>query len=189
MGGAWWLVLPWVLFAGWFGVRLLQGGGQRVEQHEPLGSRLVWIVPFVGAVVLAVYPPILGRAERQLWPATSWTLAIGVVVELAGVLLAIAGRETLGALWTGSVTIMESHRLVTSGAYRLVRHPIYGGLTLAFAGALVALGQLRFALALALAVFCFLRKIQLEERLLVGRFGPEYEAYRKQVRALIPFIL
>lgn len=189
MGGAWWLVLPWATFAAWFGVRVLQGGGQRVAQAEPLWSRLVWQLPFHAAVLLSVYPPLFARFERQLWPSTPLAWALGFVVEAAGVALAIAGRETLGALWTGSVTIVESHELVTRGPYALVRHPIYSGLTIAFVGLLLGLGQLRCVVALVLVICCFLRKIQLEERLLVGHFGAQYEGYRKQVRALIPFVL
>lgn len=185
----WWLLAPWVVFSLWWGVRLFTGH-QRTTQRESFGSRLIYMIPFWAASWLLVFSrPALGPLDRQLWPRTPPVEWLGFAVEWLGVVFAIVARETLGKIWSGTVTLKADHRIIKHGPYALVRHPIYTGILTGLAGAVIAHGQLRALVALLLATLAFLRKIQLEERLLLGHFGEEYGAYRRQVRALIPWIL
>jgi protein-S-isoprenylcysteine O-methyltransferase Ste14 len=78
--------------------------------------------------------------------------------------------------------------LIRGGPYKYARHPIYTGLLGVFFGSAVALGELRGLLAVALAFAAFLVKSRREEKLMVGHFGAEYEAYRREVKALIPYV-
>jgi protein-S-isoprenylcysteine O-methyltransferase Ste14 len=65
-----------------------------------------------------------------------------------------------------------------------VRHPIYTGLLLAiFGSGVIALGEWRGVVALALVTAAFLRKIQIEERFLRDQFGDAYDRYRQEVPA------
>jgi protein-S-isoprenylcysteine O-methyltransferase Ste14 len=187
MSPGWWLLAPWVVFSLWWCVRLI--ANQRVAEQESFGSRLVYMVPFCAAVWLLCSTRPLGPLDFQMWPRTPLVEWLGFAVECVGIGFAIVARETLGKLWSGAVTLKEGHRIIRQGPYALVRHPIYTGILPGFVGATIAHGQLRALLSLFLAAACFQRKIQLEERLLVGHFGDEYRDYRRQVRALIPFIL
>lgn len=187
MTPGWWLLAPWVVFSLWWGVRLV--ANQRVAETESFGSRLVYMVPFVTSVWLLCSRRPLGPLDFALWPRTPLVEWLGLAVEAVGIVFAIVARETLGKLWSGAVTLKEGHRIIRRGPYAVVRHPIYTGILTGFLGAVIAHGQARALLALFLAASCFQRKIQLEERLLVGHFGDEYRDYRRQVRALIPFIL
>jgi protein-S-isoprenylcysteine O-methyltransferase Ste14 len=108
---------------------------------------------------------------------------------VAGVAFAIWAREHLGKLWSGTITLKEGHRIVQSGPYRLARHPIYTGILTGVVGVVLARGDLASLLALVLFALGVARKIAIEEKLLGSRFGEEYAAYRKKVRAIIPFIL
>jgi protein-S-isoprenylcysteine O-methyltransferase Ste14 len=85
------------------------------------------------------------------------------------------------------VTRKADHRVVDTGPYRLVRHPIYTGLI----AAMIATALLRpglFGIAgVALIALSFVIKYRLEERFLMEELGPEYAAYRKRVPALVPF--
>ncbi len=75
---------------------------------------------------------------------------------------------------------MPTAQLVTSGAYRLVRHPIYFGMLLAALGiSLLILSPLRIALTLLLGVF-FDRKATLDERWLLERY-PDYPVYQATI--------
>src|SRR5262249_31756761 len=69
---------------------------------------------------------------------------------------------------------------------RSVRHPIYTGLLLALLGSAMVLGEVRGFLGLALVALAFRRKIGIEERFLLERFGAAYERYRAEVPALLP---
>jgi protein-S-isoprenylcysteine O-methyltransferase Ste14 len=78
---------------------------------------------------------------------------------------------------------------VKSGPYRLVRHPIYTGILCGLVGVALVQGRAAALLALPLFVAGFARKIVLEERFMIAQFGDEYRNYRRETRALIPFVV
>ena len=75
-----------------------------------------------------------------------------------------------------------------AGPYRWVRHPIYTGLLMMFAGTAIAVGEWRAALAVAVATAAFWRKLGLEEALMRRQFGETYALYAARVPALISFV-
>jgi protein-S-isoprenylcysteine O-methyltransferase Ste14 len=77
---------------------------------------------------------------------------------------------------------------VTSGPYRLVRHPIYSGILAAGMGTVVALSWL-WITVVALAGVYFLYSATVEERYLADTFPDEYPAYKRSTKMLVPFIL
>ncbi|HEY6827502.1 MAG TPA: isoprenylcysteine carboxylmethyltransferase family protein, partial [Gemmatimonadaceae bacterium] len=93
---------------------------------------------------------------------------------------------TLGRFWARNVSRKADHRVIDTGPYALVRHPIYTGLLVAFIGSAIALGEWRGVLAVLLAWAAFWRKLRVEERWMIERFGEQYRAYRKRVPALVP---
>ena len=111
----------------------------------------------------------------------------GGALFLAGLLLAATGAINLGKNFTPLPVPKEHATLIVSGAYRYVRHPIYSGLTfMAFAWGLWVNSWLTIGYAGLLFAF-FDIKSRREERLLGEKF-PEYPAYRKRVRKLLPFV-
>jgi protein-S-isoprenylcysteine O-methyltransferase Ste14 len=76
----------------------------------------------------------------------------------------------------------QARDLVTSGPYRLARHPIYTVYLLINAGILLRHLTIPFALVLALWVILLLIRVRYEERVLTAAF-PEYTEYRRRVRA------
>jgi protein-S-isoprenylcysteine O-methyltransferase Ste14 len=115
-----------------------------------------------------------------------WVLA-GVTV--IGFALCWWARVHLGPLWSTMITRKEGHKIVDTGPYALVRHPIYTGLLLAvFATAAERATRLAYAGAGIMLVALLLR-VWREERFLSEEFGMEtYAAYRARVPALIPFL-
>jgi protein-S-isoprenylcysteine O-methyltransferase Ste14 len=65
--------------------------------------------------------------------------------------MAIWARHYLGANWSATITIRNSHFLVRTGPYSRMRHPMYSGLLLAIAGTALARGEWRGLLAFAIA--------------------------------------
>jgi protein-S-isoprenylcysteine O-methyltransferase Ste14 len=84
--------------------------------------------------------------------------------------------------------LASRQKLVTSGPYALVRHPIYTGLLLAMLGSALALGDWRGVVAFALAAGALWRKLRVEESWMQQQFGDAYQAYSQRVAALIPFV-
>jgi protein-S-isoprenylcysteine O-methyltransferase Ste14 len=115
--------------------------------------------------------------------------AIGFVLTLLGLSVAIWARLTLGTNWSGTVTFKENHELIQSGPYAVVRHPIYTGLLLMFLGTAFAIGTVGAFLSVPTLFLSFWIKSRQEEALMIDHFGEQYAAYRQRVRAIIPFVL
>jgi len=161
-----------------------------IARREPLGSRLMHIVPLTIAFALISTPrsrvPLLGE---HFMPYSAWLFWIGAVLTLAGLLFSVWARVHLGRNWSATITVKKDHELVMSGPYRFARHPIYSGLLLAFVGSALALAQWRGVVAVTLVFWSFWRKLRIEERWMREQFGTAYEEYTRRVAALIPLVL
>jgi len=159
------------------------------RRSEPLGPRLFkyWL-PVVAAALLI--QPVRGYPSSALhWrfvPDMAWLALLGLVMTWAGVLFACRARSVLGSNWSSEVQIKQGHELIVRGPYRLVRHPIYSGLLLAFLGSALALGEVRGLLAFAMVAASFWFKLRLEERWMREQFGGAYADYMRRVKALVP---
>lgn len=111
-------------------------------------------------------------------------------LKLLGALVIIGGI----ALWIAAVVrakideCIEANRLVTSGAYSLVRNPIYSAFALVCTGAILICGNLYLLVLLPVfwAIITVLMKLT-EERWLRDLYGQEYEDYCKRVNRCIPW--
>jgi protein-S-isoprenylcysteine O-methyltransferase Ste14 len=108
------------------------------------------------------------------------------LITAIGLLIAVWARVHLARNWSGTVTIKRDHELIASGPYAYVRHPIYTGLLVAFIGSAMARGEWRGVLAVVIVWAALWRKLRLEERWMVERFGHQYTAYKRRVPALLP---
>ncbi len=160
------------------------------KRRESVPPRLARLVSIACAVALLWLPsvPVLFLDERFL-PLGTWCFWSGAAVTAGGLLFSVWARRRLGKNWSQAVTVKEGHELITSGPYAVVRHPIYTGLLLAFLGCAVARGEWRGLLAVALIFDALWRKLRLEEKWMRAQFGESYEAYSRQVAALVPYII
>jgi protein-S-isoprenylcysteine O-methyltransferase Ste14 len=113
---------------------------------------------------------------------------IGVAVTVGGLLFAVWGRVHLGRYWSGIITLKEGHKLVHSGPYQYVRHPIYTGLLSAVFGSALTASTVEAFIGFAIMLVSYIVKIHREEKVLSREFGDEYLIFKKEVPALIPFI-
>ena len=175
-----WLV--WLLY-WWLGAGRLKA----VARRESRLQRASHGVPLVLAALLLVLPGHALGALATLFIARSWTgYGIGVALVALGLGYAVQARRHLGANWSATVTLKQAHSLIRNGPYRHVRHPIYTGLLLAFAGSALALAEWRGLLALLLVTGSLWLKLRREERWLLEHFGDDYAEYRKTSWALLP---
>jgi protein-S-isoprenylcysteine O-methyltransferase Ste14 len=117
-----------------------------------------------------------------------WRAGIGLVFFAAGLGFAIWARVHIGRNWGGPMTQKDDPELVTSGPYRLVRHPIYSGILVAGLGTALALSWW-WLIAVALAGVYILYSAQIEERYLTDQFPDDYPDYKRSTKMLVPFIL
>ena len=127
--------------------------------------------------------------DERFVPLAIWPAALGAALTFAGVVFSVWARFVLAANWSSLVQLKQDHELIVEGPYRWVRHPIYTGVLLMFAGTALAVGEWRGLLAVAIAAAAFWRKLRLEETVMRGQFGDAYARYAERVPALIPLLL
>lgn len=179
-----------VLWLAWGAYWLAASRGVKTAVRvESRVSRLLHILPLLlaGWLLAASHArlPLLG----QHWLAPSlWTFWTGIAITLTGIGLTVWARVHLGRNWSGLVTVKADHQLIMTGPYRLMRHPIYAGLLLGFAGSALARTNVAGLLALALVLWALWRKLRLEERWMNEQFGSHYQDYSERVSALVPHL-
>ena len=146
--------------------------------------------------ILAPFMLILSYIENMFFIATYVSIwnsinisYIGIIIYIIAVITLLTSRINLGRFATGDLVIEDNHKLITSGIYKYIRHPIYLG---------TLLGVLGFGLvyrALFVPILCFImyflvfrQRMIYEEKILENEFGGEYTAYKKGTKKLIPFL-
>ena len=149
-----------------------------------------WVALQFLLFLIIVFAPLSDRSSLLFLRAGAGATAlrvIGVLLVAGGGLFGMAAVLGLGRNLTAFPRPIEGGTLVPSGAYAIVRHPIYFGLILAaFGWALWNTSLTGVGLTVVLFIFFDLKSRQ-EERWLAQVY-PEYRAYQQRVKKLIPWV-
>ncbi|MFN0104694.1 MAG: methyltransferase family protein [Bryobacteraceae bacterium] len=130
---------------------------------------------------------LAGLAMPVRWGELGAWYWIGLAVFAGGVGLRLKAIQTLGKFYSHRVRIQQSHEIVSSGPYRLLRHPAYTGMIAAHAGFVICFcNSLSIAMLLAVLVPTVVVRILIEERALFSLAG--YAPYARTRRRLIPLL-
>lgn len=154
-------------------------------------SRVAWSrqLRIRGLILMAVLVLIRVGAFRGHGANTDpWRAGVGLALFALGLAFAIWARIHIGRNWGTPMMERAEPELVTSGPYRLVRHPIYSGFVVAGIGTAIGLSWWWLA-AVALAGVYFVYSATVEERYLTDEFPDTYPAYKRSTKMLLPFIL
>lgn len=109
-----------------------------------------------------------------------------VRITLAGIILILGwylARRGMRAVFGAE---RDSPELITSGVFRIVRHPIYAGASLFYLGSAIITLSIASAAFWPLIVIFYYIISRYEERLLTAEFGEEYTAYKERTGMLFP---
>lgn len=128
-----------------------------------------------------LYLALLGLAVSRIFAGVDpERLLAGAIMVWGGALLRLAAYRALGRFYAGGIVVQEEHRVVATGPYRILRHPLHLGLIVEMTGlALVAGGWPAWALAGVAGLVLVARNLR-EERLLGEHLGADYESFRRQ---------
>ncbi len=130
------------------------------------------------------FTPWLRFADYTLPPALGW---LGVPLLACAVYLFIRAHRDLAANWSPSLEIFSTHRLVTHGIYRHIRHPMYASQwLLVFAQLLLLQNWLAGPTGLLLFIPFYFLRVRAEEQMMLDTFGEQYNAYRRSTGAVFP---
>jgi protein-S-isoprenylcysteine O-methyltransferase Ste14 len=159
----------------------------RTEKHVRTWDSRAFHIPIIVGAVLLMPWTAEALGETPLWklgPAATYFLA---ALTAAGCLFTWWARLHLGRFWSNAITRKEGHRVVDTGPYALVRHPIYTGLIGALIATSIAIGIATALLATAIIAFGLWQKARMEEGFLITELGAEaYGSYRRRVPMLVP---
>ena len=188
-----------ILWVGWYATWLaaVVFSGRTTTQMGTDAGGLHRMLSALGVMLLFFFPagdgrPLygvaaLGQFTQRLWTEpddVAWTL-VGLTV--AGFAFCWWTRLYLGRLWSGFVTLKEGHRIVDTGPYGLVRHPIYSGLMFSAFMTAGLHGTPAAFLGAALITLGFSLTARIEEQFLRKQLGQEaYGAYARRVPMLVP---
>jgi len=172
-----WLV-SWVAASSWT---------EHTEKRVGILAEARYRTALLLGTILVLVPSRGHAAVPRLWAPTSMEGWVCVALVAAGIAFCWWARLHLGRLWSGDVTRKAGHRVIDTGPYALVRHPIYSGLLLAIFATMAARGTLWGVAGTVVLTLGIWLKARLEERFLRDELGPAYDDYARRIPMLVPF--
>lgn len=168
---------------------------------------LAWVLPFLsmwrgrqkaqrvdrrarwGIVLEAIAYALLWQGRFWRTAPQTWRIAVAIVFFVLAIALAWSSTRALGRQWRVDAGLNPDHELVTTGAYRFVRHPIYASMLCMLLGTGFAITPYPlFAAALVLFIVGTEVRVRVEDALLASRFGEDFHRFRQRVPAYIPLL-
>jgi len=189
---------PWfgkgVLLAGLIATIVIRAPHDTESKKTPVAESrrgrlevLLLALMMIGTMLLPLVfmaTPLLSFADYPLSPVT---LGLGCATMLLAAWLFYRSHADLGRNWSMTLQLREEHRLVSSGIYSRIRHPMYAALfAYALAQTLLLANWVAGPACLAAFTLMFALRLRPEERMMLERFGQEYEDYRSRTKRLIP---
>ena len=158
-----------------------------MDERRGLGDRLFLVGSVLGLSLIPFLYVVTGFPAYLNYQIQPWAGWVGAILELASMALFYCSHHELGRNWSVTLEIRDNHQLVTRGAYRYVRHPMYASFWLwATAQAFLLPNWLPGGSGLASVAGLYFSRIRKEEELMENAFGDDYRAYRARVGAIIP---
>jgi protein-S-isoprenylcysteine O-methyltransferase Ste14 len=191
----WFLILTGIVYAVGIAIdgyvrkdefwRAKQNGDNLQEER---GDRSFWPIA-LGIMVVFFISPVEYLYFLTFQLHTLWTETISMGLVILGSILFVWAQRTLGAHYSGHVSVKKEHELVQSGPYCIIRHPAYAGYVLMALG--LALGYssvLGFVSTLFILLPAAVYRIRVEDRMLAEHFGTQFEKYARKTKRLLPGI-
>lgn len=177
----------WLVFSVYWLVSAL--AVKRTAEQKSWQSSLAYRVPLALGIALIVRPSLFDPLKHTFALATDGAVGVTTAVCVLGLLTAIWARRTLAGNWSSVVALKQEHELIQTGPYRFVRHPIYTGILLMLLSTVVARGRIGDWLGFVFICTGIWVKLRQEESLMLRHFPDQYPAYRRHVKAIVPFVI
>ena len=175
----WWV--SWLAAAAW---------SDRAVKRPARRTQIVYrLLAAAGAILLfGLYQHDI-RVERLLWQTPNYFSWLMAPIVCVGLLFTWWARIHLGRLWSSSVGRKADHRVVDTGPYAIVRHPIYTGISVASFATAALRGTALAWLGAGVMTLGWYVKARMEEEFLRQELGSEaYGAYARRVPMLVPLL-
>jgi protein-S-isoprenylcysteine O-methyltransferase Ste14 len=185
------LFLPALCSYGYFWKHDPQVLERRMQTREEVGEQK-WLIRLFGPLFIAVFL-LPGFDRRCGWSRGSlgdeplWLTIVALALVLGGILLAV-WVINVNRFAARTIRVESAQKVISTGPYRLVRHPLYAGSALLWLFTPLALGSLVSLPAFALLLPFYAIRLLNEEKVLRSEL-PGYCEYCQQTRyRLIPYL-
>jgi protein-S-isoprenylcysteine O-methyltransferase Ste14 len=178
------LVVAWFAWALPFALQRRKIGGR--DPRARIDPRARWgiLLEMCGFALIYLHEP-------RTWAASiaTWRAILGALFAAFGVALTWSAVHHLGKQWRFDAGLNADHELVQSGAYRIVRHPIYASMLCMLLMVIAWLGTWPgWPIGLVLFIAGTEIRVRIEDKLLTERFGERFTIWRRAVAAYVPFV-
>lgn len=156
--------------------------------YRDQGTRSLIIASVLSGFVISAFLSKAIAAHPLLRiPGEPWTAAAGLALAWIGIAVRYRAVVELGESFRTTVEVDDDQNVVSSGPYKLVRHPSYAGLLMAAAGfGLAGYSWAGLVVCVALPLSAMLQRIRVEEDEMAEVLGDRYQAYRQHTKRLVP---
>jgi len=165
---------------------------ERIEEMRRAEGRTFTVLLIAQGVYLIVLLPLylLFPSSFLLFqmPFPNWLRWLGVGLGFLSIPFLVWVHYVLDKCWNVTLKLQTDHKLVTSGPYRRIRHPMYTVLIVYMLSWVLVSANLLFLVYYVLSVLLIIVRIPREERMMQEKFGEEYRIYMKRTGRLLPHI-
>jgi len=119
-------------------------------------------------------------------PVDEWIQWLGIIIALVPIFFLIWVHQHLDKQWSIALELVEDHKLIITGPYKYVRHPMYLGSFIYTIGLMMISLDVLVILFFSFSIWVNYRRIPREEQMLIDEFGDEYIKYIKRSGKLLP---
>ncbi len=134
--------------------------------------------------IIVLYCGIMGYLLLELWksdPVISWSMSAGLFLFMTGILLGSMALWTIGQSYSNELTIFKGSKLITSGIYGVVRHPLRLALSIELLGAVLMAQEWTLVFPWLCIIFCQALRTKYEGRMLYDHYGELIIQYHQTV--------
>jgi protein-S-isoprenylcysteine O-methyltransferase Ste14 len=177
----------------YFMIRIRRSGGRilpdgkAIEREGGRGYFVFRVIIFVALIVfLVMYFAGAKWTNAFLFPLPAWLRWAGFALGIVTVIFWTWVQVTLDTQWSPQLQLTKGHRLITTGPYARIRHPLYAGMCGWFVSLSLLTANWIFVSACVLTFAGLLWRIPREEQMMIETFGNEYKEYMKRTGRFFP---
>ncbi len=185
------LLVAFIAHRGYYTKKYKESASDTLKKREEgAAAKLAGVLGIIGFISMTMYVINPGWLSWTTLPLPLWLQWTGVGIALTGFALLQWAQNTLGKSWSDSPRMMKEQALVTSGPYKLIRHPIYTAFLLILGSTLLISSNWLIGLAFTgMTALEIASRISFEEALMLEYFGDPYREYMQKTRRLMPKIM
>lgn len=177
----------------YFMIKVRRSGGQIMPDEGAIqreGGRAVLIVRVVGFFLLMTFLVMYIAGMKWIdlfrFALPVWLRWIGFGIGVLSIAFWTWVQQVLDVQWSAQLQLVKDHRLITSGPYSRIRHPLYAGLFGWCVALILLTANWIFTAICILAFLGLLWRIPREEQMMIDAFGDEYKVYMQHTGRLVP---